>query len=433
MNLTYREHYDHLMESGLYATLIEAGLLVPHREVAAEPADAACAYKILEPERIPFVSYPYEWCFSQLQHAALATLRIQKLALKRGMILKDASAYNIQFRDGHPVLIDTLSFERRREGEPWVAYRQFCQHFLAPLALMAWRDIRLGQLLRIHIDGIPLDLASSLLPLRTRLAIPLAIHIHLHAASQRHYADKGARPRRGRMSVRALEGLIDSLTTAVRRLQWRPRGTEWAEYYRETNYTPAALEHKEALIAGFLEACRPQLVWDLGANTGLFSRIASRRGILTISSDNDPAAVELNYRECRRQKETHLLPLLLDLTNPSPALGWEHAERMSLLERGPADLVLALALVHHMAISNNVPLPRLIEFFARAGRDLIVEFIPKSDSQVRRLLTTREDVFPDYRQDAFESACQRLFTIEAAERVRDSERTLYLLRGRSGS
>ena len=430
VNPVYREHYDRLMTSGLYVELTDAGLLVRHAEADLPPADGTTAYRIVKPERVPFISYPYEWCFSQLKDAALATLRIQKRALRHGMSLKDASAYNIQFHRGRPLLIDTLSFEILREGEPWVAYRQFCQHFLAPLALMARRDVRLGQLLRVHIDGVPLDLASELLPWRTRLSFGLGLHVHAHAAMQRKYADKPVRPPRGRVGARGRQGFIENLESTVRGLAWRPGGTEWAEYYRQTNYTDAAITHKEELVGRFLDAVRPQVVWDLGANTGRFGRIAADRGIPTVASDIDPAAVEIAYLEARKRKDEHLLPLLSDLTNPSPAQGWAHDERMSLLARGPADMVLALALVHHLAISNNVPLDRLADFFADAGRTLAVEFVPKSDSQVQRLLATREDVFPDYRQDAFEAAFARRFTIEAAERVRESERTLYRMRRR---
>jgi SAM-dependent methyltransferase len=433
VNRVRRENYDGLMAGGLYAELTEAGLLIPHAEVDDPPAAPEIAYRVLRPERVGFISYPYEWSFSQLKDAALATLAIQARALARGMSLKDASAYNIQFHRGRPLLIDTLSFEKLREGEPWVAYRQFCQHFLAPLALMARRDIRLGQLLRVHLDGVPLDLACALLPARTRWQLGLAMHLHAHAASQRRYADKPVRAPRGRFGPRALQGLVESLGSTVRRLQWRPRGTEWAEYYRQTNYSDAAIAHKEELVGRFLEICAPRTVWDLGANTGRFGRIASGRGIDTVASDIDPAAVEIAYLEARRRADAHLLPLLSDLTNPSPAQGWAHDERMSLLERGPADLALALALVHHLAISNNVPLDRLARFFARTARALVIEFVPKSDSQVQRLLATREDVFPDYRRDTFEAAFTAEFEIAATEPVRESQRTLYFMRARRGA
>ncbi len=182
VNQSYRTHYEALMSSGLYQELVKSGRLVVH-QLADIPAEIPeLAYQVIQPVRIPFISYPYEWSFSQLKDAALCTLAIQKTALEKGMSLKDSSAYNIQFHQGQPTLIDTLSFEVYREGEPWIAYRQFCQHFLAPLALMAYVDIRLSQLLRTYVDGIPLDLASRLLPRRTKYNLALATHIHLHAA-----------------------------------------------------------------------------------------------------------------------------------------------------------------------------------------------------------------------------------------------------------
>ena len=190
INRAYAEDYARLMDSGLYEKLVKANLLIPHVEVDQAPAEKEAAFKVVQPERAPFISYPYEWSFSQLKDAALATLSIHKRALKLGMSLKDASAYNIQFVRGKAMLIDTLSFEIYKEGEPWIAYKQFCQHFLAPLALMSYRDIRLNQLLRIYIDGVPLDLASALLPFRTKLNFGLLTHIHVHADSQKRYSNK---------------------------------------------------------------------------------------------------------------------------------------------------------------------------------------------------------------------------------------------------
>ena len=431
VNAVYREHYERLLASGLYHALVEAGLLVPHEEVEAGLADAEQGYKIIRPELVEFVSYPYEWSFSQLKDAALATLRIAKTALDYGMCLKDASAYNIQFRNGKPTLIDTLSFEIYRPGQPWVAYRQFCQHFLAPLALMAHADVRMGQLLRVYIDGVPLDLASSLLPLRTRFSPGLALHLHLHARMQRRHGGRALQPRRQRLSPMALRGLLDSLESLVTRLRWEPRGTEWADYYQDTNYAEEAFRHKRQLVARFLDTVAPGTVWDLGANVGVFSRIAAERGIRTIAFDLDPAAVEKNYLECCARGQTHHLPLVLDLSNPSGGLGWGNQERLSLRERGPADLVLALALSHHLAISNNVPLARIARFLHAIGRSLVIEFVPKSDSQVQRLLAFREDVFSHYTQEAFERAFSEYFAIASAQPIQGSARTLYLMRGRA--
>ena len=429
VNQIYAEDYKKLMDSGLYAKLVKAGLLIPHAEVELEAADPILAFKVLRPERVPFISYPYEWSFGQLKDAALATLSIQKRALKLGMSLKDASAYNIQLVGGKPTLIDTLSFEIYKEGEPWVAYRQFCQHFLAPLALMAYRDIRLSQLLRVYIDGIPLDLASALLPGRTRWIIGLASHIHLHASAQKRYADVAVSEKRAgrKLSKDALVALIESLQVTVRKLEWNPAGTEWADYYAANNYTDAAFEHKKVLVGDWLSRIEAKTVWDLGANTGIFSRVAAEAGAYVVSSDIDPAAVEVNYRLVKEKKEQNLLPIVLDLTNPSPAIGWNNLERDSFLQRGPADATLALALVHHMAISNNVPLVRVAEFFAACGEWLIVEFVPKSDSQVQKLLRSRLDIFSDYTQSGFEQTFGQFFNIKESSAVRDSQRWLYLM------
>ncbi len=426
INQSYRADYKQLMESGLYDSLTREGLLIPHEETS-EPQMSSGGSLVIRPETIPFISYAYEWSFSQLQDAALATLTVQKRAVEHGMSLKDASAYNIQFRGCRPVMIDTLSFERYREGEPWVAYRQFCQHLLAPLALMSHTDVRLSQLLRVNIDGIPLDLASHLLPSKTHLNLGLATHIHLHAQAQHKYADKQAKPAGRKMSQMAFLGLIDNLESTSRKLSWKPEGTEWGDYYSANNYTDASLEHKAQLVADYLERVRPQTVWDLGANTGRFSRVAAERGIPMVAFDIDPAAVELNYLDCRKREEKSMLPLLSDLTNPSPAIGWQNRERQSLIERGPCDTAMALALIHHLAIGNNLPFDHIVDFLAGICRTLVIEFVPKTDSQVQRLLATREDIFPGYTREAFEQVFSTRFAILASAPVRDSERTVYLM------
>ncbi|HET9913338.1 MAG TPA: hypothetical protein VFQ13_15695, partial [Anaerolineales bacterium] len=314
-----------------------------------------------------------------------------------------------------------------KEGGPWVAYRQFCQHFLAPLALMALKDIRLNQLLRVYIDGVPLDLASELLPSGTRFNFGLLTHIHLHASAQKKYSGADVKSRAGTMSKDALTALISSLDSAVRKLEWKPGGTEWGNYYDITNYSDAAFEHKKQLVGEWAARLNPALVWDLGANNGVFSRVAGQTGAYVVSSDVDPTAVEQNYRQVKSEKTENLLPLLLDLTNPSPSIGWANQERDAFGGRGPADMILALALIHHLAISNNVPLPQLADFLSKWGKWLVIEFVPKSDSQVQKLLVSREDIFPAYTRDGFETAFKQRFNIREAVPVRESERVLYLM------
>lgn len=435
INQPYRAHYDRLIESGLYGELTSRGLLVEHDERSQKDAATPEAYKVIEPEIIPVISFPYEWCFSQLKDAALATLAIQRVALDHDMVLKDASAYNMQFGPRGPILLDTLSFERYEEGQPWIAYRQYCQHFLAPLALSARRDIRLTQLLRAHIDGIPLDLASKLLPARTWLSAGLLAHIHLHAKSQRRHGDAGSNdetPSIPKISRTGLSGLVEVLERTVRKLAWQAPKTEWADYYSDTNYGDQAIRSKEAAVEEALKKIvpAPTLVLDLGANTGRFSRLARMRGFQVIAADVDPAAVEKNYLDTRSRKDGGLLPLVLDLTNPPGAVGWAHEERAGFLERMPRDTTMALALIHHLAISNNVPLPKLAGFFHRICENLIIEFVPKSDSQVQRLLRSREDIFEDYDEPGFMRSFARYFDIKLSSAIKGSERTLHLMQAK---
>jgi len=430
VNEIYRAHYDRLM-GGLYQQLIASQQLIPHEEIQTEVG----AYKTLRPQQVPFISYPYEWSFSQLQDAALATLKIQQAALAKGMTLKDASAYNIQFIAGKPVLIDTLSFEEYKEGEPWIAYGQFCRHFLAPLALMAKVDFRLQQLLRVHIDGIPLDLASRLLPTTTKFSLGLGLHLHGHARSQMKHSNVAvsAKPQAAiKISRHSLDGLIDNLITTISKLTWRPGKTEWADYYSaNNNYGDEGLASKEKTLRQLLEGTIITTAWDLGGNTGRFSRILAERGTDVVCWDVDPACVEANYRQVRGANEKHVLPLLLDLTNPSPALGWAHRERDSLEQRGPVGAVLALGLIHHLAISNNVPLETVAEYLARLGKTLYIEFVPKEDSQVKKLLATREDIFPKYHRQGFEAEFSRYFEIEKSLEIPGTLRTLYRMHSRN--
>ena len=430
VNDRYREDYDSLIGSGLYASLTGSGSLVPHEEAGISLALSDEAYRVIRPDPIPFISYPYEWCFGELKTAALLTLEIERRALEAWMTLKDASAYNVQFIGCSPIFIDTLSFERYEEGRPWTAYRQFCQHFLAPLALMSGADVRLGQLMRIYMDGVPLDLASSLLPGRTKLSLGLQTHIHIHARYQRRFAGDRGSPKKGRMGRTAMLGLVDSLEGTVRKLSYRPEGTEWSDYYNDTNYTGEGMERKEELVREFLGTIHPQSVWDLGANTGRFSRIAAERAGFVVAFDVDPAAVENHFRDKDSAATGNILPLLLDLENPSPGIGWAGEERSSLERRGPADAALALALLHHLAISNNLPFEDIAEYLSRLCRSLVIEFVPKEDSQVERLLVTRKDIFDRYTKENFERAFQALFTIERAERITGSGRVLYMMRRR---
>jgi hypothetical protein len=426
INQSYKSNYTQFVQSGLFKLLVKKRLLVHHEEIKDNVTKET--FRIIKPEQIPFISYPYEWCFSQLKDAALLTLKIQKKAIEYGMSLKDCSAYNIQFYNGSPIFIDTLSFEKYSEGHPWVAYRQFCQHFLAPLSLMAYKDVRLNQLLRIYIDGIPLDMASKILPFKTYFSLSLLTHIHSHSKSQKYFAGKQTNHKTYKMPHTGVLGIIDNLETIINKIKWIPPKTEWDNYYSSMNYAKDSFEHKQRIVSDAINKIQPKCVWDLGANRGVFSRIVSEKGILTISFDMDPACVEKNYLEVRDTKETNILPLIMDLSNPSPDIGWAHSERKSLLNRGPVDTVLALAIIHHLTISNNVPFCKLASFFSKICLWLIIEFIPKNDPQIQKLLSTREDIFQNYTQAFFEKSFLKYFEFLKILPIKNSERLIYLMK-----
>ena len=434
INQAGKDDYELFMQSGLYETLAKRDLIVSHTEVPAKKIATSDAYKIIKPTPIPFISYPYEWSFSQLKDAALLTLRIQKIALKFGMILKDASAYNIQFIGKKPIFIDTLSFMPYEEGKPWEGYKQFCEHFLAPLALASYTSLESLKLLRTEIEGVPLGLAVSLLPKRARLSFGLLTHIYLHNNAQHKYKNiasdapnKEINPQK--VSRFALEGLTSSLENTVKKLSLPKHDTEWGDYYTFTNYTEKGFRQKRKMVADFLSLCKPNptVVWDIGANNGEFSSIASDRGIYTVAFDIDPLAVERNYLNTSdKNQNKHMLPLLQDVVNPSPANGFLGTERSSLQQRGPADVVMALALIHHLAIGRNLPFERIVELLHAIGKEIIIEFVPKEDSKVQILLASRRDVFPNYDAAHFEKAMSEYFTLVKQENITHTKRTLYL-------
>lgn len=430
--------YRLVMESGLASELHRAGLLIPHDEEARSaswPSDAAA---VLVPEVVPFVSYPYEWSFGQLRDAALLTLDVQQRAMAHGLSLKDASAFNVQFRGSMPVFIDTLSFEPNVPG-PWVAYHQFCRHFLAPLLMMrhAWPSA--VTLLRAELDGLGLDWVSRALPRSTYLNFGCLVHIHLHARAVARAGRTGAagdgRPPAAAKSSGAVTdrkaALISSLRQTVAALRPRAAKTEWSDYYADLgHYDNDAQDAKAQAVAAALDRLQPRLVYDLGGNTGVYSRLATARGAYTVSMDADPLCVHAAYAAGHRARDTRLLPLVMNLANPSPSLGFASTERDALHRRPVADVVMALALLHHLRISANAPFVRIAEYLARLGRTLIIEWVPRDDPKVEELLRVRPDTFPDYSEAGFLAAFGQYFAVELATPLGNSRRAIHVMRRR---
>jgi ribosomal protein L11 methylase PrmA len=432
VSLSYQEHFDKLVSSGLYDELTTLKLLVPHTEENPQEFGLRDCYKLLAPQKIDFLSYPYEWSFSQLKDAALLTLEIAKRSLSKDMVLKDASAYNVQFVGAQPIFIDTLSFEAFDEYRPWIAYRQFCEHFLAPLALMRLKDVQLGQLLKVMFDGIPLTLASKLLPKSSLLNFGLLTHIHLHAQAQKKAADAGVAPVSKHKTTKLQhEALLDNLRATVESLTNAQHSSAWSNYYQETNYSDAAFACKKDIVAHFVESVDPKTIWDLGANTGEFSEIAVKTGDRScIAFDVDHDSVDFHYQRLHSANNNKILPLVLDLTNPTPGIGWLNKERQSVLDRGPADMALALALIHHLSIAHNWPLSHAAEFFASVCNWLVIEFVPRSDSQVCRMLASREDIFQNYNEDEFVRCFSAFFDVVGRRAVLDSDRHIFLMKNK---
>lgn len=441
----YEPSYEMLMQSGLYEKLVYQGLLIPHVEVddkleivaRADQAKVAprtvsqdnwLRSRIIMPERVEFISYPYEWCFSQLKAAAIATLRAERLSLEFNMSLKDASAYNIQFHRGRALLIDTGSFEHYREGKPWVAYSQFIRHFLAPLTLMAKCSPEMNKLALSYTDGIPIELACELLPWHTWLNPSLAVHLLGNKMARKASQDKKAGTEANiKMPKENLIALLEDLESVIDRLTLKSKRSTWSHYYQDNSYSSKAASSKEKLVSDWVDELNPKSVWDIGANNGYFSKLCADKNIFTMSLDADIRCVEDNFCNAQAENQNNLMPLVLDLTVPTPSAGWSNKERLGLPSRGPAELILALALVHHLAIAQNIPLKEVAAYFAELGQNLIIEFVPKEDVQVQRLLALREDVFDRYDQRCFEEYFSRSFDIMKKQTITDSGRVLYLM------
>jgi len=430
VNNSYKALFTHIQKSGLYKTLTQNGLLIKHKTTSIKPITSD-GYLVIKPKTIPFISYPYEWCFDQLKDAAIATLNIQKTCIKYDVSLKDASAYNIQFLANQPTLIDTLSFEQKNLKTPWVAYKQFCEHFLAPLVLASYVDIRLFQLLRTNIDGIPLDLASKLLPKYTWTKPRILTHVHFHAISQKKITkQRKIFNNNSLLNIHSHLALLDSLEATIKSLSWKKPATTWGNYDKSTSYNRSSLSDKKYIIEQFLSLSKPNTLWDLGANDGTLSQLSSNHNIYTIAFDIDPVAVTNNYQATKKQNDKYMLPLIIDLTNPSPDLGWQNNERSSFAKRGPVDAIMVLALIHHLGIKNNIPFDLMASFFSTITTHLLIEFIPKNDKMCQILLQNRKDIFLLYNKKEFESQFNKYFTIIKKHAIKNSKRIIYIMKNK---
>jgi hypothetical protein len=438
------EDWNALWGSGLGPSLVEEGSLVA-TELAPSDGGTAAAIAaelperpagVLRHDRIPFVTYPYEWPFSMLRQAALLQLELTERALDHGLILKDASPYNVQWRGSRPVFIDVSSFERLREGEPWAGYRQFCMLFLYPLMLQAYRGFDFQPLLRGSIEGIPPAQMAALTGARDLLRRGIISHVRLHARLERSSAERAGTDVRGELkrakfSTELIRSNLKRLRKLVGRLEWKAGRTAWSAYRDENTYSDADDERKAEFVRSVVAASRSRLTWDLGANDGAYARIAAENADCVVALDFDHATVDGMYRRLRDEGEERIVPLVGNLVDPSPGLGWRGAERRPLELRGEPDLVLALALVHHLSISGNVPLRELVDWFASLGAPLVIEFPTREDPMVKRLLAAKAaGLHTDFELDQFERLLGERFEVDRREQLPSGTRVLFAARPR---
>jgi SAM-dependent methyltransferase len=428
--------WEALSTSKLFSTLVERGRLIETERVDADDrfvdVDGEWA-AVLRHETVRFVSYPYEWTFGMLKDAALLQLEILRSGLDEDLILKDSSPYNVQWRGAQPVFIDVGSFERLREGEPWIGYRQFCMLFLYPLFLQAYKNIPFQPWLRGSIDGISPRECRSMMSLFDIRRPGVLSHVFLHARLEDRSAetsrDVKKELRAAGFNTELIKANVRRLEKVVRRLEWRPKDSVWSAYEATNTYTDEETARKEAFVRAASAEREWNLVWDLGCNTGRYTRIAAQHARSVVSVDADHGVVEHFYRSLRDEGNDSILPLTLNLADPSPALGWRALERKPLAERGRPDLTLCLALVHHLSIGNNIPLRDVIEWLAELGGHLVIEFPTKQDPMVERLLARRrEGLHGDYEIESFEQALEEAFSVERRETLPSGTRHLYFAR-----
>lgn len=426
VNKQYADTYSRFMQSGLYEKLVAAKRLIPHQEINENITGSAEWHTTLLPEQLSFISYPYEWCFDQLKDAALLVLSIMKECVHHGFILKDATPFNVQFHNGNAVWIDTLSFDVYDATKPWVAYRQFCECFLFPLYLGHYLKTDIHKTLSTYLEGIPASLTSKLLPMRSGLSLGVWLHVYLQGAVK---ADHKSMAPQGGFNKKKLLNLVMHLETIIAGFRGRRSGTTWSDYYDATILSQNYLQEKEKLYRQLLQDISFDTALDAGTNDGHFAKILAEKAQKVIAIDNDSASINRLYAHVRKNG-SNILPLLIDVTQPSAALGYRNKERSAFFDRVHAEVVSALALIHHLVLSKNIPLASLGEFFSDiTGKYLLIEFVPPTDPKVLELSKARTALHP-YDIETFEKSFGDYFTTLQMHPVPGTERILYLMEKR---
>lgn len=432
-----RALYEAARDQGVLDYAIKHKFLVGCTELPKRmwPIGILGAAYVLEHPRIPYVSYPYEWTFEQLQAAALHHLDFQLALLARGFKLTDASAYNIQFLGSQPIFIDALSLSPYKEGEYWLGHQQFCEQFLNPLLLRAVLGVTHNAWYRGSLEGIPSTSLNKLLPIKKYLSWKMISQVVLPARLEEQAIlapasaiDKvNSKSAKKGLSRLAYQGFLTQLRNWIAQLHPRVTGkTVWSDYAKYNTYNDEGKSEKQRFIEEFVSSVRPQLLIDLGCNSGDYSVAALKSGAhYVVGFDFDQNALSSAYARARQAENSlNFLPLWLDAANPSPDQGWQQIERSSFKVRANADALLALAFEHHLAIAKNIPLSQVVEWLVSLAPQGIIEFVPKEDETIQRMLALREDIFVNYNLEAFEEALNGCATIVDRLNLPDSARVL---------
>ncbi len=428
------DDFDFVEASGLIDALVADGLVLASDKVDSSVLGQSCgdARYVIEHPKLPFISYPYEWTFSALKAAALLHMDIHLKALEHGVTLSDASAFNVQFNGAKPVFIDRLSFVKYRDGEIWAGHGQFCEQFLNPLLLRAFFGIPHNAWYRGAQEGIPTEAIRALLPVRRMLSWNVLTHIVLQSAIQSRVKSGGDADsakshelRKVGLPKTALESMLRRLRRWIATLTPADKGkTTWQDYANNNSYADAEAAMKRGFVERFVTAGKPKTVWDLGCNTGAYSAAALSAGAdYVVGFDFDQGALEHGFRNAR-ENDLPMQMVYLDAANPASDQGWAEAERQGLHRRASADALLALAFVHHLAIAKNIPLDRVVGWLVGLAPTGVIEFVPKTDPMVQRLLQFRPDIFPDYHEENFLRCVGSLARIEQSDRVAENGRLL---------
>lgn len=437
LNETAYGHWQALQAAPFFAARQTDGSLIGTRYLGRPPAglagDSEERVAVLEHDRINFVSYAYEWPFHMLREAAVLHLDLMLDALQADLILKDATPYNIQWQGTRPVFIDIPSFESLAPGDAWIGYRQFCCLFLYPLMLQAYKNIPYHAWLRGSLEGISPSVMQAHMSSRDLLRRGVFTHVNLQSRLEQSYSGSQQNIRHvvknAGFQKAMIRNNVANLRRLVSRLDWHADRSTWSHYAGETSYDAEQTRRKDAFVERAVASRQEwNLVWDLGANTGRYSRIAAERARTVIAMDADHLAVDRMYRELRTAGDSparKILPLVVNLGDPAPALGWRGQERKSLPQRGSPDLILSLALIHHVVISANIPLREFVEWTAEFGAALVIEFVSREDEMVQTLLRNKDDQYSDYDREYFEQCLSDFYDVREHEELKNGRRIIY--------